>query len=45
MTTLESFKKLNAGKYEYYYPAGKAGAKLGAIVNRSGGAGLQETRD
>jgi len=45
MTTLESFKKLNAGKYEYYYPAGKAGAKLGAIVNRTGGATVQDTRE
>jgi hypothetical protein len=41
----EIIKKLNAGKYEYYFPLGKAGAKVDAIANRSGGAGLQETRD
>ena len=41
----EIIKKLNAGRYEYYYPVGKPGAKVGAVVNRTGGAGLLETRE
>ena len=38
-------KKLADGKYEYYYPAGKAGVKVGAIANRSIGKAAPETRE
>jgi hypothetical protein len=40
----EIINKLNAGRYEYYYPVGKPDAKVGVIANRTGGAVLQETR-